>query len=121
MSAKPLISRKDTKALEDAQRRAVRARDKGVCCFEKFVGGVWRKCGVKDAHDTAHCYRRRNCAKAIWHVDVALLACRDCHTKYDNREGGVRVPPAFEERAYKTICENSKVKPPRQSPEGYCL
>ncbi len=125
--SRPLLARKDTKADEDRQRREVRARDGNVCRFEVLKDGVtgsgyiargWFECGKKSATDTAHIYRRRECGKARWHVDVALLACRDCHTAYDNGLGGVRVPPDREARAYETICENSKVPPPRQSPEG---
>jgi hypothetical protein len=116
---RPLLARKDTRADEDRQRRLVRARDHGVCQFEKLVGRKWVPCGAKSGTDTCHVYRRRECAKAVWSEDVALNGCRDCHTKYDQGQGGVRVPAHVEERAWRAIVAASKVLPPRQNLEGF--
>jgi hypothetical protein len=117
---KPLQAKPETKAREDAQRRAVRARDykngQPACRFEVWSGSRWRECGKKSATDTAHIYRRINCARAWDHVDVALLACRECHTAYDSYSTFVRVPPAREERAWATIIAHSKVAPVRHRP-----
>jgi 5-methylcytosine-specific restriction endonuclease McrA len=116
--SRPILARRDTKSQEDQQRRKVLARDGHVCRFEYLSKGVWAECGSKEATDTSHIYHRRNCGKARFHEDVALRACRPCHTAYDSYQGAVRVPADREARAYQTICENSKVKPVRQNLEG---
>lgn len=127
-ASRPILARKDMKADYDLQRREVLERDGHVCRFEtrryspafKPFGatGDWVGCGSKNATDTAHIYRRRECGRASAHKDVALRACRDCHDAYDQSKGGVRVPPAREQRAWDRIVANSKVPPPRQTPEG---
>jgi hypothetical protein len=124
--SRPIVARKDTKADEASQRRACIARDGNVCQFEReYIGPLhrsyWHPCGKKSATDTAHVYRRRECAKAAFHVDVVIRACRDCHDAYDQAKGGVRVPAYVEERAWRAIVANSKVLPPRQDLEGFRL
>ena len=125
--SRPMLARKDTRADEDRQRRAVRARDGNECRFERLhsnrrgpLGDLWYPCGSKSASDTCHIYPRRDCGKAIFHVDVALLGCRDCHDAYDGRtfERTVRVPPAREEAAWAVIAASSKVLPARRLPTG---
>ena len=129
--SRPILARKDTKADEAAQRRAVIARDKNICQFERarpvvrtnagqtrIITVNWFPCGSKNATDTAHVYRRRECAKAAFDPDVAIRACRDCHDAYDKGLGGVRVPAHIEERAWRAIVAGSKVLPPRQDLEG---
>ena len=109
--SRPMLARKDTRADEDRQRRAVRARDGNVCRFEVWTAGNgWLPCGKKSASDTCHVYPRRECGKAVFHDDVALLGCRDCHDAYDGRtfELQVRVPPAREEAAWAVIAASSR-------------
>jgi hypothetical protein len=115
--SRPILARKDTKSAESAQRRAVIARDGKGCRFERLQNEGWFEC-PRIGTDCAHIYRRRLCGRAEFHVDVAIRACRECHNRYDKREGGVRVNPAREAQAYRTIVANSKVPPPRQTPEG---
>ncbi len=124
---RPLLVRKDTRADEDRQRRAVTARDGNVCQFEReyatpgVAGYFWRPCGRKGATDTAHVYRRRECGKARFSPDVAIKACRDCHDAYDQSAVGVRVSAAVEARAWSAIAAVSKVLPPRQNLDGLRL
>jgi 5-methylcytosine-specific restriction endonuclease McrA len=116
----PIRQRKDSKAEEDRQRREMHARDIVGCKFEKFRAGRWKPCGVKDANDMAHIIRRGHLSKAAkYHVDMVMLACRTCHTEYDDYLDGVRVPYARAEQAWNTAVSLCKIVPyARYNPAG---
>ncbi len=118
--SKPLMAKPSTISAEARQRRIVRSRDK-VCQFEKRgPSGLWFPCGKKSASDTAHLIRRPHLSPASrFHEDVAILACRDCHSKFDSYTGEVRAPIERARRAWNVACELSKVPPPaRYNPDA---
>jgi 5-methylcytosine-specific restriction endonuclease McrA len=121
---RPILAKRETKNDEASQRRAVLARDKNVCQFERrievpvdlrFGGGgfTWVPCGSKEASDTAHLIRRPHLSpKARFHPDLAIRACRRCHDAFDGYSEDVRAPYDMAVQAWNTAVELSKVPPP---------
>ena len=115
--SRPLQSRSHTEEMNPPLHRACMKRDEHKCRLEIKSGRHWVECG-KRATDAAHIYPRRECAGAIYHVDVVVASCRLCHTALDAPvslpDRVVRIPPEREHVAYRRIVDNSKLAPPRR-------
>jgi 5-methylcytosine-specific restriction endonuclease McrA len=110
-------------------RDAARSRDGMICQMERRAGALataygttsWFPCRHSGTQ-AAHIYRRRECGRAKYDPDVVVMACEDCHRRYDDdSDTSVRVRPEAEERAWNAISKASKVLPPRQSLTGQRL
>ena len=86
-----LLGRKDTRADEDRQRRLVRARDKGICQFEKLKGTfngtpLWFPCGSKSGTDTEKLYADAGRPRAI--VTIETLPATLDELRYEQARKG---------------------------------
>jgi len=109
--SRPLIPSKETKATEADWSRKIKARDKGLCQFERKVGRSWRVC-LRSGTDCAHIYRRWQTGPAIFDEAVGLWACRECHVQYDELDRAqvaIRVPIARARAAWDVIKKTNKV------------
>jgi hypothetical protein len=110
-------------------RDAARSRDGQLCQMERLAGPLLKTYGSQSwiacreiGREAAHVYRRRECGRAKYDPDVVVMACQNCHRRYDDdSDYTVRVRAVDEERAWQAIIKASKVLPPRQSLTGQRL
>lgn len=101
--------------------QTVKARDGGICRFERYRHGRWEEHGIKGSPlnpiDASHIYGRPHLSPSTrFDARVGLAGCRDCHTQYDSYSDLVRVPPAREADAYDCAIDGCRVPPVRRMP-----
>lgn len=110
---------------------AVKARDGFLCRMERWNGREYVEHGIKGSPlnplEASHIYARSAIAAPIqFDPVVAITSCADCHVAYGKRDDAVRVPPAYELRAWRAlnlaIRKNELKKlPPRREPPAQPL
>lgn len=92
-----------------AQRIAVLERDQ-TCAFERCTeAGKWERCDSRGPLFTCHVERRAKCTgSSIYHPDVAIAGCDECHARFDHRSperfwNTVRVTDTVRRRARRAI------------------